>query len=328
MFLAHVMELTSDGVVGGIKEMAEAALPGGDVCVRVEYASLNYKDALALKGLGKIVRSYPAVAGIDFAGTVMASIDNAWKAGDRVVVFGLPIDRQHWGGYAQLANVSGDRVVGLSDAMSTHNAMALGTAGFTAMLSVMALEEHGVKPGSGPVIVTGAGGGVGGFAIALLAKLGYEVAAVTGRLELSGYLMELGATRIVPRGQMSEVSVKPLEGGRWAGCIDSVGSTVLARVLGQMKEGGSAVTVGLAGGSDLQTTMMPFILRGVNLLGIDSVSCERGRRVEAWGRLEGLIEDRHLKLIAQDAGLGDLEAMADELLAGRVRGRVVIDVNG
>ena len=311
-----------------IGELEERQLPAeGDVLVGVEYSTLNYKDGLCILGQGGLVRNYPHVPGIDFAGTVRASSHSRYREGDRVILTGWRVGEAWWGGYAQLARVKGDWLVPLPRTISARNAMAVGTAGFTSMLAIMALEDHGLKPGQGEVLVTGAAGGVGSVAIAILAKLGYQVAAVTGRPEAEAYLRQLGASRIVPRNDLSEPAKRPLESETWAGCIDAVGGAMLARALGQMKYHASVAAVGLAGGAALATTVIPFILRGVNLLGIDSVMQPFDNRVRAWDRLAADLPQAMLESMIETAALGDLARLGASILKGEIRGRVVVDVN-
>jgi acrylyl-CoA reductase (NADPH) len=327
-FRALVVDKAEDGTVSQrIAELDEAALPEADVTVAVEYSTLNYKDGLCLTGGGGLVRKYPHVPGIDFAGTVEASDTSAFKPGDRVVLTGWRVGEVWWGGHAQKARVRSDWLVPLPEGLDARQAMAVGTAGFTAMLAVMALERHGLAPGSGPVLVTGASGGVGSVATAILARLGHEVAAVTGRPEQEGYLRELGAARIVPRAELTEESRRPLESETWAGCIDAVGGTVLARALAQMKYGCSVAAVGLAGSPKLPATVIPFILRGVNLLGIDSVMQPRENRMAAWGRIARDLPRDKLEAMVSETSLSDLPELGPAILAGRVKGRVVVDVN-
>ncbi len=329
MFRALVLEKEGDAAEAHLRELEDSALPAGDVTVAVEYSTLNYKDGLALSPTGGgIVRAYPHVGGIDFAGTVEASDDARYRPGDKVVLTGWRVGEVHWGGYAQKARVKADWLVPLPAGLTTRQAMAVGTAGFTAMLAVMALEEHGLTPSRGEVLVTGAAGGVGSVAVALLAKLGYQVAAVTGRPETEGYLLGLGASRVVARSELAETVKRPLEAETWAGCVDAVGGAMLARVLGQMKYGGSVAAVGLAGGASLPTSVIPFLLRGVNLLGIDSVMAPYERRVVAWGRVVQDLPMEKLEAMVRVAGLGDLPALGEAILKGGVQGRVVVDVNG
>ncbi|MEQ9693193.1 acryloyl-CoA reductase [Shimia sp. SDUM112013] len=329
MFNALVMEQGEDGLAtANLKEIGEDALPEGNVTVAVEYSTVNYKDGLCLspKG-GGLVRKYPHVPGIDFAGTVESSEDDRYKPGDKVVLTGWRVGEVHWGGYAQKARVNADWLVPLPEGLSPQQAMAVGTAGFTSMLAVMALEDHGLVPGNGPVLVTGAAGGVGSVATAILANLGYEVAGVTGRPDTEGYLTSLGATQIVPREALNETVKRPLETETWAGCVDAVGGPMLARVLGQMKYGGSVAAVGLAGGAALPATVIPFLLRGVNLLGIDSVMQPYDNRLRAWKRIATDLPMDKLEAMVRPATLSDLPALGADILNGQVQGRVVVDVN-
>ncbi|MBW4960828.1 acryloyl-CoA reductase [Sulfitobacter sp. CW3] len=303
-------------------------LPAGDVTVAVEYSTVNYKDGLCIGPGGGLVRKYPHIPGIDFAGTVEASDDDRYKPGDKVVLTGWRVGEAHWGGYSQKARVRADWLVPLPKGLDTRQAMAVGTAGFTAMLAVMALEDHGLKTGHGPVLVTGAAGGVGSVAVAILAALGHEVAAVTGRPETADYLKTLGASQIVAREEINETVKRPLEGETWAGCIDAVGGAMLARVLGQMKYGASVAAVGLAGGAALPATVVPFLLRGVNLLGIDSVMQPYDNRLRAWERVAKDLPMAKLEDMVVPATLGDLPQLGKDILNGQVRGRVVVDVNG
>ncbi len=308
-----------------VEEISEDQLPEGNVTVAVEYSTVNYKDGLCIGPGGGLVRNYPHVPGIDFAGTVESSDDDRYTPGDKVVLTGWRVGEVHWGGYSQKARVKADWLVPLPDGLDTRQAMAVGTAGFTAMLAVMALEDHGIK--DGPVLVTGAAGGVGSVATAILAKLGHEVAGVTGRPETADYLKDLGATQIVAREEINETTKRPLEAETWGGCVDAVGGDMLARVLGQMKYGASVSAVGLAGGAGLPATVIPFLLRGVNLLGIDSVMQPYENRVRAWERIaKGLPMDK-LEAMIQPATLGDLPGLGRDILNGQVKGRVVVDVN-
>jgi acrylyl-CoA reductase (NADPH) len=310
-----------------VEQISTDQLPEGNVAVNVEYSTVNYKDGLCIGPGGGLVREYPHVPGIDFAGTVESSDDPRYSAGDSVVLTGWRVGEVHWGGYAQKARVNADWLVPLPSGLSSRQAMAVGTAGFTAMLAVMALEDHGLKAGQGPVLVTGAAGGVGSVATAILANLGYEVAAVTGRPETEEYLRGLGATQIVPREEINETVKRPLERETWAGCVDAVGGDMLARVLGQMKYGGSVSAVGLAGGAGLPATVIPFLLRGVNLLGIDSVMQPYDNRLRAWERIAKDLPMDKLEAMIHPATLGDLPALGKDILKGQVKGRVVIDVN-
>lgn len=323
-----LMLTESDGKVGhSVTDLAIDDLPEGDVLVRVEYSDVNYKDGMILNGIGGLVRKYPHVPGIDFAGTVEESRHPRYKAGDKVVLTGWRVGEVHWGGYAQKARIKGDWLVALPDGMSTRQAMAVGTAGLTSMLCTMALEAHGVTQDSGPVLVTGAAGGVGSVAVAILAHLGYTVAASTGREQLHDYLRSLGATQIVPRADLSEPTKRPLETETWAGAVDTVASTTLARVLGQMKYGGSVAACGLAAGPKLETTVIPFLLRGVNLLGIDSVMQPYENRVKVWNRIAADLPHDKLETMTEVVGLDGLGKAASDILAGQVRGRLVVDVN-
>ena len=309
-----------------VEEIGIDDLPHGDVTVAVEYSTVNYKDGLCIGPGGGLVRKYPHVPGIDFAGTVEASDDDRYKPGDKVVLTGWRVGEAHWGGYSQKARVKADWLVPLPEGLDTRRAMAVGTAGFTSMLAVMALEDHGLKPGNGPVLVTGAAGGVGSVAVAILAALGHEVAGVTGRPETAEYLTSLGASRIVAREEINETVKRPLEGETWAGCVDAVGGAMLARVLGQMKYGTSVAAVGLAGGAALPATVIPFLLRGVNLLGIDSVMQPYENRVRAWQRIAKDLPMDKLEAMVQPAMLSDLPQLGSDILKGKVKGRVVVDV--
>jgi acrylyl-CoA reductase (NADPH) len=328
MFKALVVEKNDEGKTSAsVQDLSEDRLPEGDVTVAVEYSTLNYKDGLCVGPGGGLVREYPHVPGIDFAGTVETSDDPRYSPGDKVVLTGWRVGEAHWGGYAQKARVKADWLVALPEGLSTRDAMAVGTAGFTAMLAVQALEAHGLKPEQGEVLVTGAAGGVGSVATAILSNLGYQVAAVTGRPETADYLTGLGATRIVPREELAETVKRPLERETWAGCVDAVGGAMLARVLGQMKYGGSVAAVGLAGGAGLPATVVPFLLRGVNLLGIDSVMQPYENRVAAWARIARDLPMDKLHAMVQPATLADLPELGAAILKGGVKGRVVVDVN-
>lgn len=327
MFRALVVEKAEDGSTSAsLQQMPNDRLPAGEVTVAVEYSTLNYKDGLCLGAGGGLVRTWPHVPGIDFAGVVKASDDPRYAKGDRVVLTGWRVGEVHWGGYATRARVKADWLVPLPVALTTRQAMAVGTAGLTAMLAVVALEEHGLTPAQGEVLVTGAAGGVGSVATAILSHLGYQVAAVTGRPETEAYLRALGATRIVPRADLAETVKRPLEAETWAGCIDSVGGAMLARVLGQMKYGASVAAVGLAGGAGLPASVIPFILRGVNLLGIDSVMKPYAGRIKAWNRIATDLPMDKLEAMVQPATLADLPALGAAILKGAVQGRVVVDV--
>ncbi len=329
MFKALVVEKDEDGKThASVQELDESRLPEGEVTVAVEYSTLNYKDGLCIGPGGGLVRHYPHVPGIDFAGTVEASSDPRYKPGDKVVLTGWRVGETHWGGYAQKARVRADWLVPLPEGLTTRQAMAVGTAGFTAMLAVMALEDHGLKPGDGPVLVTGAAGGVGSVATAILAHLGHEVAALTGRPETEDYLRDLGASRIVPREELAEVTRKALESETWAGCVDAVAGAILGRVLKQMKYGTSVAAVGLAGGAAIEGALItPFILRGVNLLGIDSVMQPLENRQRAWKRIATDLPMDKLEAMVREATLADLPELGRAILKGQVKGRVVVDVN-
>ncbi|MFU8865099.1 MAG: acryloyl-CoA reductase [Rhodobacterales bacterium] len=328
MFNALVVNKDDAGKTqAAVQQIGLDDLPEAEVTVAVDYSTVNYKDGLCIGPGGGLVRNYPHVPGIDFAGTVETSSDPRYSAGDKVVLTGWRVGEAHWGGYAQKARVRADWLVPLPQGLTTRQAMAVGTAGFTAMLAVMALEDHGLKPGHGEVLVTGAAGGVGSVAVAILAALGHEVAAVTGRPETEDYLRSLGATRIVPRAELAETVKRPLESETWTGCIDAVGGAMLARVLGQMKYGASVAAVGLAGGAGLPATVVPFLLRGVNLLGIDSVLQPYDNRLRAWERIARDLPMDKLEAMVQPATLADLPALGADILKGQVRGRVVVDVN-
>jgi acrylyl-CoA reductase (NADPH) len=297
----------------------------GDVTVRVEWSTLNYKDGLAVTGKAPVVRRFPMIAGIDFAGTVEASSHPQWKAGDKVICDGWGLGETHLGAYAEKARVKGDWLVRLPEGMSSRDAMAIGTAGYTAMLSVLALERYGLTPSDGPIIVTGAAGGVGSVATAILSKLGYRVVASTGRMAEADYLKDLGAAEVIDRAELSGPA-KPLAKERWAGGIDSVGSTTLANVLSMTKYGGAVAACGLAAGMDLPTSVAPFILRGVCLLGIDSVMCPIERRKIAWSRLASDLDRGKLAEITQEIGLDEVVGAGAKILAGQVRGRIVVKI--
>ena len=325
---ALIVEKDEDGKTSaGVQDIDESRLPEGEVTVAVEYSTVNYKDGLCIGPGGGLVRNYPHVPGIDFAGTVETSDDDRYKPGDKVVLTGWRVGEAHWGGYAEKARVKADWLVPLPEGLTTRQAMAVGTAGFTAMLAVMALEDHGMTPDQGEVLVTGAAGGVGSVATATLSNLGYQVAGVTGRPETAEYLTSLGATRIVAREELNETTKRPLEAETWAGCVDAVGGDMLARVLGQMKYGASVAAVGLAGGAGLPATVIPFLLRGVNLLGIDSVMRPYDDRVRAWARIASDLPMDRLEAMVQPATLNDLPQLGADILKGQVKGRVVVDIN-
>ena len=326
MVRALVLEEKDGKVAGEIREIKEEELPEGDVIVDVTHSTLNYKDGLILKGLGRLVRHYPHVPGIDLAGTVAQSSNPAWKRGDPVVLTGWRVGEMRWGGYAEKARVRGEWLVRLPKAIDARRAAAIGTAGFTAMLAVMVLEVDGVKPESGEVLVTGAAGGLGSVAVAVLAKLGFKVTASTGRADTHDYLKQLGAGTIIDRASIEKPTGKPLESERWAACIDAVGGGTLANVLASMKYHGVVASCGLAGGTKLDTTVIPFLLRGVSLRGIDSVMCPLLTRQTAWQRLAKDLKPEILDSMIVEAKLSDLPRLADDILAGKVRGRVVVDV--
>ena len=328
MFKALVVNKDESGAThAAVTSLEISDLPAGDVVVAIDYSTVNYKDGLCLGTGGGLVRSYPHVPGIDFAGIVESSTDARYKPGDKVVLTGWRVGESHWGGYAQKARVKADWLVPLPSGLTTRQAMAVGTAGFTAMLAVMALQDHGMQPEQGPVLVTGAAGGVGSVATAILSHLGFEVAAVTGRPDTANYLKSLGATQIVARDEINETVKRPLESENWAGCVDAVGGPMLARVLGQMKYGASVAAVGLAGGANLPATVIPFLLRGVNLLGIDSVMQPYDNRLRAWERIATDLPMDKLEAMIHPATLGDLPQLGADILKGQVKGRVVVDVN-
>ena len=313
-------------VTGAIETLPVDRLPAGDVTVAVDYSTLNYKDGMILQGQGRLVRQYPHVPGIDFAGTVEKSASPEFRPGDAVILTGWRVGELHWGGYAERARVPASFLVRRPEGLSALQAMAIGTAGFTAMLAVIALERHGLKPDAGDVLVTGAAGGVGSIAVSLLSALGYRVAASTGRPELRDYLVGLGAAELIDRAALAAKPTRPLDRERWAGVIDAVGGMTLATVLTQLKYRASVAACGLAGGSDLPATVIPFLLRGVNLLGIDSVMCPHDERVEAWRRLARDLPLDKLAALTETVPLADVPGLAPRILKGEVRGRIVIDL--
>ena len=325
-FKALVLAQEDGKTVSSIRELSDADLPDGDVLLAVEYSSLNYKDGLAITGKGKIVRQWPLVPGIDLAGRVLESDSPDFAPGDKVVLTGWGVGENYWGGYSQHQRVQSKWLVPLPEGLDTRQAMAIGTAGLTAMLCVMTLEEAGVTPDKGTVLVTGASGGVGSVAVAILAGLGYTVAAVSGKAEAADYLRGLGASEILAREEMAEPP-RPLEGQRWAGAVDTVGSTMLARVLAETGYNGCVAACGLAGGADLPTTVMPFILRNVSLRGVDSVSTPLERRRQAWQRLVSDLPAGALGDIGHVAPLEELPELAAQITRGAIRGRVIIDPN-
>lgn len=326
MFKGILIEKDESGYRAAVKEIDDAQLPAGDVSVRVSHSTLNYKDGLAITGKGPVVRKFPMVPGIDLVGVVEESTHAQYKAGDRVLLNGWGVGEAHWGGLAQKARLNGDWLIPLPAGFTPQQAMAIGTAGYTAMLCVLALERHGVKPADGEILVTGAAGGVGSVAVAVLAKLGYSVVALTGRPQDGEYLKRLGATEVLERSQFSSPG-KPLGKERWAGAVDVAGSHVLANVCATTKYRGVVTACGLAAGMDLPATVAPFILRGVTLAGIDSVMCPRADRLLAWQRLETDLDIAKLGNISQEVGLDEAIPLASKLLNGAVRGRIVVDVN-
>ncbi|HKS88298.1 MAG TPA: MDR family oxidoreductase [Stellaceae bacterium] len=327
-FRALVLHEEGGKVVPRLENLDEDRLPSGEVTVAVEYSTLNYKDGMVLQGIGRLVRQYPHVPGIDFAGTVESSGSPAFKPGDPVILTGWRVGEVHWGGYAEQARVKAEWLVHRPAALSAKQAMAIGTAGFTAMLATMTLERHGLKPGDGDVLVTGAAGGVGSIAISLLAKLGHHVVASTGRPELRDYLQGLGAAELIDRAALAEKPARPLDRERWAGAIDAVGGNTLAMILTQLKYRAGVAACGLAGGSELAATVIPFLLRGVNLLGIDSVMCPQDERVAAWERLARDLPHDRLDRLTDIVPLSQVADLAPRILAGGTRGRIVVDVHG
>lgn len=329
MFRALVMEKDDYGqAMPRLQDLPDDHLPAGDVVVAVEYSTVNYKDGLCLSPSGGgLVRTYPHVPGVDFAGTVEASEDPRYRPGTKVALTGWRVGENHWGGYAGKARVKADWLVPLPEGLTTRQTMAVGTAGLTAMLAVTALEDRGLTPAQGEVLVTGAAGGVGSVAVAILGHLGYQVAAVTGRPELESYLRGLGASRVIPRAELAETVKRPLESETWAGCIDAVGGAMLARVLGQMKYGSSVAAVGLAGGAGLPATVIPFLLRGIALLGIDSVLRPAADRHRAWERIARDLPLSKLETMTRQVSLSDVPALGVAILKGEIRGRIVVDIH-
>jgi acrylyl-CoA reductase (NADPH) len=323
-FKAIVIEKADKGQAVSLTDFDEANLMDGDVTVNVHWSTVNYKDGLAITGRAPVVRRFPMIPGIDFVGEVEASSHPEWHVGDRVILNGWGVGETHLGAYGEKARVKSSWLVRLPERLTPREAMAIGTAGYTAMLAVMALERQGVKPGNGSVLVTGAAGGVGSVAVTLLSKLGYQVIASTGRPQEADYLKQLGAAEVIDRAELSGPP-KPLAKERWSGAIDSVGSTTLANVLSMTRYGG-AVACGLAGGMDLPSSVAPFILRGVSLLGIDSVQCPQNLRQEAWRRLESDLDRGKLETMTTQIGLGDVIETAGTILDGKVRGRIVVKV--
>ncbi|WP_415896721.1 MDR family oxidoreductase [Neptuniibacter sp. QD72_48] len=326
MFKALVLNQNDGKTVAEVTELSLDQLPDQNVLVKVDYSSLNYKDGLAITGKGKIIRNFPMVPGIDLVGTVEESADDRYQKGDKVVLTGWGVGENHWGGFSEYARLNADWLVPLPEGMDPVRTMQIGTAGLTAMLCVMALEEGGVTPDKGPVIVSGAAGGVGSVAVSILAGLGYQVTAITGRPETESYLKGLGASEIVSREQMAEPA-RPLEKQRWAGAVDTVGDTILGRIVSETDYGGVVTACGLAASFKLPTTVMPFILRNVRLQGVDSVMCPYDRRLEAWKRLETQLPDNAVGDIAQIIALNELPDYAERITNGQVKGRVVVDLN-
>lgn len=327
MFNALLLTKAEDGTTrAAVSALDETQLPDGDVRIDVAWSTLNYKDALAITGASPVVRQFPMVPGIDLAGTVAQSADARFKPGDAVLLNGWGVGESHWGGLAQQACVKADWLVPVPTGLDMRQTMAIGTAGYTAMLCVMALQERGIMPADGPVLVTGANGGVGSIAIALLSNLGFEVHASTGRLGEADHLRRLGAVEVIDRATLSAPG-KPLQKERWAGAVDSVGSHTLANVCASMKYGGAVAACGLAQGLDLPGSVAPFILRGISLAGVDSVRAPQSRRLEAWSRLASELKRELLEANTETVGLGAVAALAPKLLAGQVRGRVLVDVN-
>jgi len=326
-FQALMLRQEDKKVSAAIETVANDHLPEGDVTIDVTHSSLNYKDGMIINGLGRLVREYPHIPGIDMVGTVRDSSHADFAVGDAVILTGWRVGEIHWGGYAQRARVKGEWLVKLPEGMTPVQAMTVGTAGITAMLAIMALEDHGLTPEAGKVLVTGAAGGLGSTAVTLLSRLGYEVAAVTGRAEQADYLKGLGATEIVMRSELEEASGKPLNREKWAGAVDTVGGKILSNLVTELAYGASVSCCGNAGGIDLNFTVLPLLLRGINLLGIDSVMCPTARRQVAWQRMHDTMPKAMLEDIGQIIGLADLPEYATKILNGEVRGRVVVDVN-
>ena len=325
-FNALVLRQDENNTVSTVEQLTIADLPEGDVLLAVEYSSINYKDSMAVTGTGKIVRTWPMVPGIDLTGTVIESQSDSYKAGDKVVLTGWSVGEKYWGGYSQIQRVQSKWLIPLPEAIDGKTAMAIGTAGLTAMLCVLALEDAGITPTTGPIVVTGAGGGVGSVATAILSSLGYSVTAVSGRSSTHTYLKGLGAKEIISREDMAQPS-RPLEAQKWAGAVDTVGDAILARVLAETDYNGCVAACGLAGGFKLPTTVMPFILRNVRLQGVDSVMCPNERRQKAWKRLATDLPAGALSEINRVVGLNDIKQVAEDMMAGKVQGRTVVDLN-
>jgi acrylyl-CoA reductase (NADPH) len=326
-FKALVVDQKDSNIEATLQTLKRESLPEGEVLIKVAYSSLNYKDGLAITGKGKVVRSYPMVPGIDLVGTVIESVSPDYHVGHEVILTGWGIGERYWGGYAQLARAQAKWLVPLPTGLTMRQAMGIGTAGLTAMLCVMALESHGLTPDQGEVVVTGASGGVGSVAIVILAKLGYQVVASTGRVDMQEYLKRLGAQSIIDRAELATPSSRPLETARWAGAVDTVGSQTLASILAALKYRASVAACGLVGGNELHTTVFPFVLRGVNLLGIDSNMSPPEERREAWARLVRDLPLDRLEEMLEEIPLSDVAAFSQQIVEGRIRGRVVVDVN-
>ena len=326
MFKAILINKDEQGYRAQLSDVDESALPEGDVRIKVHYSTLNYKDGLAITGKGPIVRQFPMIPGIDLTGEVIESKSPEFKIGDLVVLNGWGVGESHWGGLAQLASVKSDWLIPLPNAFTPQQSLAIGTAGYTAMLCIMALQKHGLKPADGEILVTGAAGGVGSFAISLLHQLGYTVVASSGRPEEADYLKSLGASEVIDRATLSQPG-KPLAKERWAGVVDSVGSHTLANACAATKANGAVAACGLAQGMDFPATVAPFILRGVTLYGINSVTQPKQKRIEAWAQLASLCKPEQLMAIAKEISLGESIQYAEDLMSGKVRGRVIVDVN-
>jgi acrylyl-CoA reductase (NADPH) len=327
-FAALMLEEVDGKVRPSIRRLADADLPAGDVTVRIDYSTLNYKDGMIINGLGKLVRKYPHIPGIDFAGTVEESASPDYKPGDKVILTGWRVGEVHWGGFSQKARVKAEWLVPLPAGMTTRQAMSVGTAGFTAMLAVMALEHHGLTPDTeGEVLVTGASGGLGSVAVVLLSRLGYRVAASSGRASQHAYLRSLGATTLVDRAEIAQAPARPLLSERWIGAVDSVGGPTLANTVASLKLHGAVASCGNAGGIELNCTVLPFLLRGAAILGIDSATCPKPLRMQAWGRLAEIMPADLLDSMTTEASLAELPDYAARILRGEVRGRTIINVN-
>ena len=326
-FRALVLDQSDDAQTVELRELDDTELPDGDVTVNVEWSSLNYKDGMILRGIGRLVRTFPHVPGVDLAGTVESSDSDRFSPGDRVVLTGFRVGEAWWGGYAQQARVKSEWLVKVPDALTTRQTMEIGTAGLTAMLCVVALERDGLHPDAGPVLCTGAAGGVGSYAVHLLGALGYTVTASTGRPETADYLRAIGATEVIDRAEIAEAPAKPLLSERWAGCVDAVGGATLAHVLAEMRYGSAVAACGNTAGNDLPTSVLPFILRNVRLLGVDSVMVPAPERVAVWQRLGELVDPGFLADATTVVGLEGLAPAAEQILDGQVRGRVLVDVN-